>query len=166
MNKSIKSKISLTIIAILSISLTFLGITTYKLSKDNLLKATDNSTNNILLLHSEKLSSYLYQNTKLVEGIANLEGLKSNNLDTQIESLNKVFPYYSKYFSNISFADLEGNRWNYKGEKGYIGHRNYFQEAIKNKKPYISDAIVADSGHTAVVVASPILDQNKAIGLA
>ncbi len=166
MNRSIKSKISITIISILFTSLTLLGLTTYKLSKDNLLQVTDDSTNNILLLHSEKLSSYLYQNAKLVEGIANLEGLKSDNLDDKIKSLSNAFPYYSKYFSNISFADLDGNRWNYKGQKGYIGQRNYFQEAVKNKKTYISDAIVADSGHTAVVVASPIFDKDTVIGVA
>lgn len=166
MNKSIKSKISITIICILFTSLTLLGFITYKLSKDNLLKVTDTSTNNILLFHSEKLSSYLYQNAKLVEGIANLEGLKSDNIDDKIKSLSNAFPYYSKYFSNISFANLDGNRWNYKGQKGYIGQRNYFQEAIKNKKTYISDAIVADTGHTAVVIATPIFDKNTVIGVA
>ncbi len=66
--------------------------------------------------------------------------------------------------ANLSYANLQGDRWNYKGEKGSIATRDYFKKVISAKAPAVSEALISNTtGNVAVVIAVPILDKGESV---
>lgn len=166
--KSLYTKLIVLMFILISITLIPTSIATYYFSKNDIEKVTYEKFDILMEKEATNVERYLKEHTRLVEGLATLKGLENANPEEGVKELARVFDFYSQYFSNISFADLKGNRWNYKGEVGNIGERNYFKQVITTKKVAISDVLISGTtGELSVVIAAPILNQaNEVEGVA
>ncbi|WP_040210906.1 methyl-accepting chemotaxis protein [Clostridium polynesiense] len=168
MSLGMRFKTALIVSLIVIISLSSISVTGYLFSKKYILETNDHLIEKTAEVRSNEVESFINDAVTKVEGIALLEGLENVSPEEGVKTLSKVFPFYKDTFDNISFANGEGTRWNYKGEKDSIADRAYFKEAMSTKKPSISDVLISNTtGKLSVVVAAPILDSsNNAKGIA
>lgn len=168
MKISLKVKTSLLICLIVIISLSALSITGFVISKKSISISNESLINETAENRAKDVQAYVDNAVLKVKDIALLEGLQSVKPEQSVPALARVFPFYKDTFDNISFANAEGIRWNYKGEKDTVADREYFKKAMTTKKPSISDVLVSNTtGKLSIVVAAPILDKdNNSIGIA
>lgn len=168
MKISLKVKTSLLICLIVIISLSALSITGFVISKKSISISNESLINETAENRAKDVQAYVDNAVLKVKDIALLEGLQSVKPEQSVPALARVFPFYKDTFDNISFANAEGIRWNYKGEKDTVADREYFKKAMTTKKPSISDVLVSNTtGKLSIVVAAPILDKdNSSIGIA
>lgn len=165
--KSLQTKLSVLIIALILFTIIPLSVTVYYYASDHIKGLTYKNLDEMIDTKSIQVESYLNQHIKLVEGLAQLEGFQTQTPEAAVSALASVYPNMEKYFANLSYADLEGNRWNYLGEVGSIAQRNYFKQVITTGEPAISDVLLSNTtGKLSIVIAVPIKeDQNKIIGV-
>ncbi|MDF2880376.1 MAG: methyl-accepting chemotaxis sensory transducer [Clostridiaceae bacterium] len=168
MKISLKVKTSLLICLIVIISLSALSITGFVISEKSISSSNEGLINETAENRAKDVQAYIDNAVLKVKDIALLEGLQSVKPEQGVPALARVFPFYKDTFDNVSFANAEGTRWNYKGEKDTIADREYFKRAMTTKKPSISDVLVSNTtGKLSIVVAAPILDKdNNSIGIA
>ncbi|MBL4938219.1 methyl-accepting chemotaxis protein [Clostridium sp. YIM B02515] len=161
-------KTALIVSLIVIVSLGAVSITGFVFSQKTVVKTNDDLIKSIVESRGKEVQSFLNDAVTKVQGIALLEGLENADPEQGVKALSRVFSHYKDTFDNISFANAEGVRWNYKGEKDTIADRKYFAEAMSTKKPQVSDVLISNTtGKLSVVVAAPILDdQNNAKGIA
>lgn len=166
--KSIRMKLGLLITVLLGLSLMSLSLAGYFFASRTLNEMNQEFIQSELEANQSSITGYFQSKIKIVEGIANLEGLQSTDPQTGVETLSKMFPKYQNDFVNISFANKEGKRWNYKGEEDTVANRNYFQQAMSTGKTTISDVLVSSTtGKLSIVIAAPIMPDGKTpVGIA
>lgn len=163
----IRHKLSAIVSTLVISSLVILSLVVYNFTKN-----TMNQTNTELIektadIQGNEIESYLTDSLSKVQGFANLKGLVSAEPDEAVDELNRIYPTLKDDFANISFANLEGTRWNYKGEEGSVEDREYFKQTIDEKKGVISDVLISNTtNEPAVIVTAPILDGDKINGIA
>ncbi|MCM0647188.1 methyl-accepting chemotaxis protein [Clostridium swellfunianum] len=164
----VKFKTALIVSLIVIISLGSVSAIGYVSSKKTVEQTNNDLITKVAENRGKEVQNFLNDAVTKVQGIALLEGLENVNPDEGVKTLSRVFPHYKNTFDNISFANAEGTRWNYKGEQDTIADRKYFADAMSTKKPAISDVLVSNTtGKLSVVVAAPILDKdNNAKGIA
>lgn len=162
--KNLYSKLIAIMVTLILMTLIPTSIVTYYFSRSDIEKATYEKIDILMKKEANNIEDYFKEHIRVVEGLATMKGLQSVEPVEAVSELARVFSSYNKYFSNISFADLEGNRWNYKGEMGNIAERNYFQQVIQTKAPVISDVLISGTtGELSVVIAVPILNQSNEV---
>jgi methyl-accepting chemotaxis protein len=163
-----KFKMALVVSLIVVISLSSISLTGYLFSKKTVAETNNSLIESVAADRAKEVQNFLNDAVSKVEGIALLEGLQNVSPEEGVKALSRVFPYYKTTFDNISFANAEGTRWNYKGEQDTIADRKYFKDAMTTKKPAVSDVLISNTtGKLSVVVAAPILDsENNAKGVA
>lgn len=156
--KSIRTKLGLLITVLIGISLLSISFFGYTNAKKALNKMNSDYIQSEVRANQDALASYFGEKVKMVEGIANLEGLQSVNESLGVRTLQNIYPKMQNDFINVSFANADGVRWNYKGEEGSIAERNYFHQAMSTGKTTISDVLVSGThGALSIVIASPIM---------
>lgn len=168
MKIGMRSKTAIIVSLIVIISLGSVSFTGYIMSKQTVIKTNNELISNIADNRGKDVQSFLDDAVTKVQDIALLEGLENVEPEAGVKTLARVFPHYKDTFDNISFANAQGTRWNYKGEKDTIADRKYFADAMSTKKPAISDVLISNTtGKLSVVVAAPIVDtQNNCKGIA
>lgn len=168
MKISLKIKTPLLICLIVIISLGALSVTGFFISEKSISSSNESLINVTAENRAKDVQDYIDNAVLKVKDIALLEGLQSVTPEQGVPALSRVYPFYKDTFDNISFANAEGTRWNYKGEKDTIADREYFRKAMTTKKPSISDVLVSNTtGKLSIVVAAPIIDKNNnAAGIA
>lgn len=168
MTVGMRFKTALVVSLIVIISLASVSFVGYSTSKKAVVETNNSLIKKITEERGKEVQNFLDDAVIKVEGIALLEGLSNTSPEEGVKTLSRVFPFYKDTFDNISFANSEGTRWNYKGEKGTIKDREYFSQAMSSKKPSISDVLTSNTtGKLSVVIAAPILDSgNNAKGIA
>lgn len=168
MKIGMRAKTALIVSLIVLISLGSVSLTGYLLSKKTLTETNNELISNIAENRGKDVQNFLDDAVTKVQDIALLEGLENAEPEEGVKALARVFPHYKDTFDNISFANAQGTRWNYKGEKDTIADRKYFADAMSTRKPAVSDVLISNTtGKLSVVVAAPILDtQNNSKGIA
>jgi len=164
----VKFKTTVVISLIMIISLGSISVSGYLFSKEHLTHANNSLIEKIAEDKANEVQNFINDAIIKVEGIAMLEGLKNTVPEEGVKTLATIYPRYETTFDNISFANSEGTRWNYKGEKDSISDRKYFAQAMSTKKPAVSDVLISNTtGKLSVVVAAPIIDnEGNAKGIA
>lgn len=168
MKIGMRFKIASIVSSIVIVGLALVSFIGYSTSKEVVVDTNDELIEKVVETRGKEVQAFLDDAVTKVEGMALLEGLQNASPEDGVKALSRVFPYYKNTFDNISFANAEGTRWNYKGEQDTIADRKYFLDAMSTKKPTISDVLVSNTtGKLSVVVAAPILDkENNAKGIA
>lgn len=165
--KSLQTKISALIIALILTTLITLSLSVYYFASRDIEGLTYDNMDSVIAYEKLQIESYLNRHVKLVEGLALMEGFQNTTPEVAVATLARIYPKVESSFANLSYADLEGNRWNYKGEKGSIAKRNYFQQVVTQGGAAISDVLLSNTtGKLSVVIAVPTKDdQGKVTGV-
>lgn len=159
--RSLQTKLSALIIALIIATLIPLSLTVYYFASKDIEGLTYKNMDETIIAKRLQVESYLNSHVKLVEGLSQMEGFHGTTPEIAVATLAKVYPKVQDSFANLSYADLEGNRWNYKGEKGSIAKRNYFQQVVSTGVPAISDVLLSNTtGKLSVVIAVPVKDNS------
>lgn len=160
----IRTKLSALVGGLTVIALIVLSLVGYLSSKSQVDASNEALMKTTAELHTNEITQFMASCIAKVEGVANMRGLHTDDPMQAVEELNRVFPKYKDTFANLSYANLAGDRWNYKGEKGSIASRAYFKQVLETKAPAVSEALISNTtGKVAVVIAVPILDQSQAV---
>lgn len=162
----IKTKVSLMVSIVIMISLLTLSILSYTYSKTSIEEINDNLFESILAEQEEKINTFLQVALSKVEGYSTQSGLQNLNTEESIRELKRIYPSLQDTFANISVANLNGVRWNYKGKEGDISDRDYFKKTIEIKNGVISDVLISNTTQKpSVIVTSPIVNNNEIKGI-
>ena len=160
-------KLNAMVSTLLVSSLVFLSLVAYNFTKSTMVDANTDFIEANAEIQSNEIESFLKDSLSKVQGYSNLKGLMNADPEEGIEELSRVYPSLQEDFANISFANLEGTRWNYKGEEGAVGDRAYFKQTIKEKKGVISDVLISNTtNEPAVIVTAPIFNGEQVTGIA
>lgn len=160
----IRKKLSAIVGGLIVIAMIALSSVGYLSSKSQVEASNEALMKTTAELHANEISQFMTSCIAKVEGVANMPGLHSGNPEVAVKELNRVFPRYQETFANLSYANLQGDRWNYKGEEGSIATRDYFKKVISTKAPAVSEALISNTtGKVAVVIAVPILDKGESV---
>lgn len=163
----IRHKLSAIVSTLVISSLIILSLVAYNFTKNTMNEANTELIETTADVQVSEVESFLTDSLSKVQGFANLNALMSVDPDEAVSELNRVYPSLKEDFANISFANLEGTRWNYKGEEGSVGDREYFKQTIDEKKGVISDVLISNTtNEPAVIVTAPILDGDNVKGIA
>lgn len=155
--KSIQTKLVTAIVVLLIATLTPLSVLINAAVSKEIEGVTVSSYEGILNTQKETIEGYVLEHLQFVEGLAESKALQGGNREAIVVEMARLFPNIASRFANLSYADLEGDRWNYKGESGSIAKRNYFHNVIKFQKPAISDVLLSNTtGKLSVVIAVPL----------
>lgn len=117
-------------------------------------------------LHRTIIDKSLKKNFDQMHAVARLwnpEKSKTENLDSMWQFIEET-----DEFTNIGFADLNGNAETYRGEKiGNISRTTYFSNIINGKtkenSEYVESTPMLDSPQ--LILSIPVYDENKIIGV-
>ncbi|WP_051569115.1 methyl-accepting chemotaxis protein [Alkaliphilus transvaalensis] len=163
----IRLKLSVMVSLLIVISLSVLSFSGYSFSKKSMVESNNVLLEAVVDSRGQEVELLLQDAISKVEGFSRLKGLINADPEDAVSELARVYPFYKDIFANISFANYEGTRWNYRGDEGSVATREYFQQAMDSKAPIISDVLVSNTtGKLSVIVVSPIIDEmNKAMGI-
>lgn len=160
-------KLNAMVSSLLIFSLIFLSLVAYNFTKSTMVDANTDFIEANAEIQSNEIESFLKDSLSKVQGYSNLRGLMNADSEEGVEELSRVYPSLKEDFANISFANLDGTRWNYKGEEGSVGDRAYFKQTIKEKKGVISDVLISNTtNEPAVIVTAPIFNKDQVTGIA
>lgn len=164
----IRFKLSSIVSSLIVLSLCLLSIGAYSFSKKSMIEANQNLLRGAVDMQAQEVELFLKEAISQVEGYSRLKGLIEAKPEEAVGELERVFPFYQHTFANISFANLEGTRWNYKGEEGSVADREYFKRTVSSAKGMISDVLISNTtGKLSVIVTSPIINEvNTTKGIA
>lgn len=162
----IRHKLSMVVSVLVVTSLTILSLVAYNFTKNTMIESNTDLIESTATIQSNEIESFLTDSLSKVQGYSNLKGLINTEPEEGVQELSRVYPTLADDFANISFADLEGTRWNYKGEEGSVADRAYFTQTISEKKGVISDVLISNTtDEPAVIVTSPILKEDNVQGI-
>lgn len=164
--KSLSLKLSSLVVALILVAGIATSTTAYSFAKNDLLDQTYDNIDTVLLTKKMSIESYFIEHVRMVEALSQIDVLKTQDPNQIVPELSRVYGTYQEYFDNISYADSEGTRWNYKGEKSSIASRNYFSKVMNEGVPAISDVLLSGTiGKLAVVIAVPVFDNQSVVGV-
>lgn len=162
----IKTKVSLMVSIVITISLLALSMLSYSYSKKSIQEINDNLFESILSEQEEKINSFLQVALSKVEGYSTQAGIQDLNTEESIKELERIYPRLEDTFANISVANLNGVRWNYKGKEGDVSDRDYFKKTLEVKSGVISDVLISNTTKKpSVIVTSPIISNSEIKGI-
>src|SRR5699024_2219272 len=161
----IRHKLSMVVSVLVIISLTVLSLVAYNFTKNTMNEANTDLIEKTATSQSNEIEFFLTDSLSKVQGYSNLKGLINVEPEEGVQELSRVYPTLADDFANISFANLEGTRWNYKGEEGSVADRSYFTQTLSEKKGVISDVLISNTtNEPAVIVTAPILEEENVQG--
>lgn len=129
-----------------------------------LISTTTGSSNSL----SQKIDSFLISNASVLEAASNFSAFTGNDVSAQKDVLVAINEEYTD-FALVFFIDKDGMQLvrSDENETTSVAERDYYINAMKDNKTYISDVIISKtSGKPAVVIATPIHDASGSpIGL-
>lgn len=159
-DKGLKFKTTFIIVSILILSLSAISVSGYVFSKKHILTLSNDKLLSIQRNEKEDVDKFLDKSIEKMEGLTLIDAFKEENIDNIVYNLNKSYDLYKDVFSNISYANIKGDRWNYRGEKESIADRDYFKRVLNMKKTVVSDVLISRTTNSlAVIVATPVLDK-------
>ncbi len=144
------------------------GAIAYYFANKNIFNSKIAEEESIAINFSDKINRFLFERYADVQAIANLpafNNLKASKAMTTQEKYKLIDKYIELYliYDSIAVFDLQGNVIAQSAGKTLPNHsdRDYFQEVLKTKKPYMSNVTTSkSSGVVAVYFVSPVKDTN------
>jgi len=159
---SLKRKISLIVIIITLMPLLALSITNYMAEQKNLMASINDFNQSVNTSLTERIDSYIIQNTQNLEIMANSIDLLAMNVD-QRETVLRKLRTTSKSYAEVSLVDVDGNvLYSTEAELRTTNQNGelWYKEAMKNTK-FVSNSFIDKRLKLPVFyVAVPLLDQN------
>jgi len=163
--KSLKKKIMLPVILVVSIgllSLTFMGYIFAKRIIINHVETIAEEKVDKLVVHVENKFEQWKEQMEMIAAFQIIKELDYNVLFKYVENNKKFFKEYEVVF----LSDLNGNYTATNGISGNIDDRQYFHETIKGKTVISERKISKSTGNPIIIVSAPIKDnEGKIIGL-
>ncbi len=152
------------------------GAIAYYFGNKDILKSTTAQEQYLAIDFSDKINRFLFERYADIQAVANLSAFNNPQVSTVMTTqekqklINKYVELYSIYDS-IAVFDLKGDVIAQSSGDTLSNYfeRDYFQQVLKSKEPYISNAITSQSsGQVVVYFAAPINDVNTGnmIGIA
>ena len=144
------------------------GSLAYYFANKNIFNSKVAEEESIAINLSDKINRFLFERYADVQAIANLpafNNLKASAAMTTQEKNKLIDKYIELYliYDSIAVFDLKGNLIAQSAGKSLPNHfdRDYFQEVLKTKKPYMSNVKISkSSGIVAAYFVSPVKDTN------
>lgn len=159
------TKIILLFVGILLLTVSILGVTSATAEKKLVQKQLDYTTQESSSALAIKINDFLESKKSVMEGIAALEIIQKMDAENGANIISTFQKQYPE-FALIFLADLSGNqiiRSDGTASTG-VSDRDYFKEAISEKKSIISDVLISKTTNKpAVVIAIPVFDANKTV---
>lgn len=163
--KSIKSKLTIITAIIVIISLGFLSFTSYLKARSTLISNIEDSVSLQSAAVSKQLDLWLIKHKTELEMIANSPVIINGEKQSIITYL-KQEKERLKVYDGMFVSDDKGNWYSTTGGSGSIKDREYYNQVMETGKTVISNPVNNKStGKLSLVVAAPIKQNNKIIGL-
>lgn len=163
--RSLRTKLLLTIIPIMAISLLFVSYMNHERARSMLEEEFLESTETQLLKAQSDINSFFQEKIKEVEVLANTNALKTMEKDLIIPYLKREFDRLKSY-EMMLFSDIGGNAISETGVEASVADRQYFKNVLETKQTVISEPIISRvSGRTVVAVATPVQEYNSIQGV-
>lgn len=162
-----KFKIGITTLIIVSLMLGLGGLSTaaYYRTKFLLTNNLEQALVSIASASSAQIGEWLAARQGEVELITRRAMFKSgdkNTIMTYLDQETRDNPIYEQFF----VSDTKGNYYLNTGQTGSVADRDYFRQVMNTGQTVISDPIISrGSGNQIIVVAAPIRNGDKLIGL-
>ncbi|WBW95623.1 sensor histidine kinase [Oceanirhabdus sp. W0125-5] len=163
--KSLKKKIMMPVILVVTIGLLSLSLMGYVFSKKIIIKHVEKITEEKvekLVVNVENKFEQWKEKVELISELHPVKNLDFNALSKFVEDNSKFFREYEIVF----ISDLEGN---YKATNGAVGNicdREYFHKTIQGQTVIAEPVISKSTGNPIIIVSVPIKNNDgKIIGL-
>ncbi len=165
--KSIKTKLTALVIAILILALSGLSLINYLNARRILVRNFETNITSLAQSYGQSVGLWLEARKAEINVLANSPSIKNANGNPSIilENLAPVARQNSMYVM-LFYSDLSGSYFTTLGSTDNIADRAYFKRLMATGKTVISDPLISKTtGYQVVVVAAPVKREGQIIGI-
>jgi methyl-accepting chemotaxis protein len=165
--KSIKTKLTVTVIAILILALSGLSLINYLNARQILVHNFEINVTSLAKSHGQAVGLWLDARKAEINILANSPVIKNANGDkaTILAQLTPVAEQ-NKMYVMLFYSDLAGDYFTTLGSTANVADRAYFKRLMATGKTVISDPVISKTtGYQVVVVAAPVKENGQIIGV-
>jgi len=130
-----------------------------------LIKNLEDSLVSLTASSGTEVGLWLDARKKEMDLMSNMPLIRSGNKQAIIDYLNAENDR-NKIYEQFFIADEQGDYFFNSGQKGSVADREYFKKVMSTGKAAISHPLISrGSGNQIIVVASPIIKEDKPVGL-
>ncbi|NOV01465.1 response regulator [Paenibacillus planticolens] len=161
MSSSLRFKLVALLVLITTLSLSVVGFTNYKLSKDKLIQQLKTQSISSVSNSAQNLYDFLSIRLAEVELVSRVNVMRRGTLQEQLNYLAQELQTGNNRFFSMGVADLDGNLRLTSGDELNIKGERRFEEALLGKT-YISDPYFGKvSGKFMVAITAPVYNDQK-----
>ncbi len=162
--KSIKSKLIVSIAALMLVSLTILATASYWNAKKVITKEIETSLTNLSRSTADAIGIWLDGNKNNMEFLASSPYVASWDLANALPYMRKENQRFKEYL-RLLMIDKNGEATYSTGNKTNLAERGYFKQVMATGKSVVSDPVMSKSDKKLVVVAAaPITNNGELVG--
>lgn len=163
--KSLRFKLLLVVLPILTIALLSVAFINHNKAKEFLEMEFDQKTAISLDNATHYIDSYFEKRISQAEMIALTETVRSMEAERYVPFLAEAYERTNDY-EMLLVSDLQGNAISQEGTEANVQSRSYFIQALETGKMAISEPIVSlASGNTVVAIGVPIHNGERNVGV-
>ena len=163
--KKLKINLTTLIIVALIFGLGGLSFLTYIKTRDVLYTNLETQISSLTLSSGGEVGLWLIVHKKEMEVMANTPLIESGDKNVIISYMNKESER-NKDYEQFFVADNLGEVFTDSGQIVNVADRDYFKKVMSTGRSVISDPLISlGSGKQIIVVAAPIMKDNKVVGL-
>jgi len=163
--KDFKINVTILIVATLIVGLGGLSFFAYFKTKALIISNLETHISSLTLASGSEVGLWLKNQKEKIETIARIPLIKSGDTVATISYLNQEIRHHKEY-EQFFVADSEGKIFSNLGQTGSAADRDYFQKVMATGDSVISDPLISrGTGNQIIVVATPIIKDNKVIGV-
>lgn len=163
--KSIKSKLLLTILSLVTAVIVGISIFVLIISSNALENTSYRIMNGMVKQSSMVIQSRINEELSCLDMIAVRSDISNSSLPAQTRLYGILNIVSQRNYLKIGIADLDGNIVFSNGTTTDISDREYYQKALQGQEN-VSDPIMSKSEHKMVVIyAVPIKNEDKVVGV-
>ncbi len=162
---SIGKKITTYIIIILLVVCATIGITAYILSSNALVAEVENALLGLSEEGAANIQGYVGQNLEIMEVLANLETVKSPEVEEEERLAVLRSEMERSGFQTMGIADTAGNLTTVNFDEMDISDRDYFQKAMAGEANISEPIVSREDGTMVMVCAAPLYNNGSITGM-
>lgn len=163
MSLSLRFKLVALLVLITTISLTVVGFTNYKLSKDKLIGQIKAQSITSVSNSAQNLYDFLSIRLAEVEMVSRVSVMKTGTVQERLNYLSQELQTGNNRFLSMGVVDTDGNLLLTTGRRLNIKGEQRFEEALLGKT-YISDPHIGEiSGKYILTITAPVWNENREV---
>ncbi|MCY9665162.1 response regulator [Paenibacillus alginolyticus] len=163
MSSSLRFKLVSLLVLITCISLTVVGITNYRLSRDKLINQMKEQTITSVSNSAQNLYDFLSIRLAEVELLSRVDVMKHGTLEERLQFLTQELKTGANRYHSMGIIDLNGYMTLTTGQTLYATGERRFQEALKGKT-FISDPEIGKiTGKYIISITAPVFNENNEV---